>query len=103
MSVADTDDALIHIDFVFSISGDKIAESYSKSPDLASWGAPVILKAEIPLKTLEGKVTKNLLVITMLSYYYSKNHNYAVKPKDVGSEHHIKIIFLDHNTSESIF
>ena len=49
---------LSNVEFVFYFSGDKIAESYSKSPDLASWGAPVILKAEIPLKTLEGKVTK---------------------------------------------
>ena len=51
----------------FSVSGDKIAESYSKSPDLASWGAPVILKAEIPLKTQEGNLRR----------YLNKDHNFV--------------------------
>lgn len=37
------------------ISGDRIGEAYNKSPDLASWGAPVLLKAEIPLRSQEGQ------------------------------------------------
>ena len=32
-----------------------VGESYSKSPDVASWGAPVLLKAEIPFRSLSGK------------------------------------------------
>ena len=39
----------------YVLKGKKIAESYSKSPDINSWGAPVLLKAEIPLRTDHGK------------------------------------------------
>lgn len=35
--------------------GKRVAEQHNKSPDLPSWGAPVLLKAEIPLKSLEGE------------------------------------------------
>ena len=39
------------------LTGKKIAESYSKSPDINSWGAPVLLKAEIPLRMDHGEPT----------------------------------------------
>ena len=36
------------------IAGPKLAEQHSKSPDLASWGTPVIVKTEIQLRLQEG-------------------------------------------------
>ena len=36
-------------------SGPKLAEGINKSPDLSSWGTPLLLKAEIPMKSAEGK------------------------------------------------
>lgn len=37
-----------------AVAGSKLAEEHSKSPDLASWGAPVLLRTEVQLKTVEG-------------------------------------------------
>ena len=32
-------------------------ESYSKSTDFNTWGAPVVLRTEVPLVTIEGRMT----------------------------------------------
>ena len=37
-----------------SLLGHKIAESLSKSPDLASWGRPLTIKADIQLAAVQG-------------------------------------------------
>jgi len=46
--------------------GHKIAESLGKSPDLASWGSPLTIKADIQLAAIQG----NIIYIYIYIYIY---------------------------------
>lgn len=43
--------------YIYVFSGKKIAESHSKSPNLASWADKTSLRAEIPLSPDKSKIT----------------------------------------------
>ncbi len=44
----------LYLRFAVHLPGSRQAETFSKSPDLASWGAPVVLQADISLANPEG-------------------------------------------------
>jgi hypothetical protein len=52
-------------------------ESYSKSTDFSTWGAPVVLRTEVPLVSIEGRMTnffrkiEKVFDITAVYWYVS--------------------------------
>jgi hypothetical protein len=41
-------------------------ESYSKSTEFNTWGAPVVLRTEVPLVPVEGKYTLTVIIQILL-------------------------------------
>jgi len=54
------------------IKSSSLGEQTSKSPDFNSWGAPVLLRAEVPLVSVEGKridTLRRISNVTQLNLY----------------------------------
>lgn len=50
--------------FIYFFIGKLYGENYSKSPEFNSWGAPVLLRVEVPLVPVEG----NFSFLSMTKY-----------------------------------